>query len=138
MHKIFGIKRSPVGISTMILGETTADGRFTMKEVECLGACGMGPCMQLGKHLYEHLAAGRWLSGKPREVVVGRRVAERLGAAGRVEGAAVVVPRHVVDRESRGTEELLDLVDGDEWGQLVHGDLGWHGDLGGMGWGGAA
>jgi ABC-type lipoprotein release transport system permease subunit len=28
----------------------------------------------------EHLAAGRWLSGQPREVVVGRRVAERLDA----------------------------------------------------------
>jgi len=28
----------------------------------------------------EHLAAGRWLSDQPREVVVGRRVAERLGA----------------------------------------------------------
>ena len=28
----------------------------------------------------ENLAAGRWLSGQPKEVVVGRRVAERLGA----------------------------------------------------------
>ncbi|HPF33810.1 NADH-quinone oxidoreductase subunit NuoE [bacterium] len=37
------------------LGETTADGKFALEGVECLGACGMGPCMQVGKHLYEHL-----------------------------------------------------------------------------------
>jgi NADH-quinone oxidoreductase subunit E len=37
------------------LGETTPDGRFAIEGVECLGACGMGPCMQVGKHLYEHL-----------------------------------------------------------------------------------
>jgi len=37
------------------LGETTPDGKFAIEGVECLGACGMGPCMQVGKHLYEHL-----------------------------------------------------------------------------------
>jgi len=37
------------------LGETTPDGMFAIEGVECLGACGMGPCLQLGKHLYEHL-----------------------------------------------------------------------------------
>ena len=37
------------------LGETTPDGKFAMEGVECLGACGLGPCLQLGKHLYEHL-----------------------------------------------------------------------------------
>ena len=36
-------------------GETTPDGEFALEGVECLGACGMGPCLQLGKHLYEHL-----------------------------------------------------------------------------------
>lgn len=36
-------------------GETTADGLFTLKPAECLGACGYAPMMQLGKHYREHL-----------------------------------------------------------------------------------
>ena len=36
-------------------GETTADGRFTLKTVECLGACGYAPMMQVGEHYHEHL-----------------------------------------------------------------------------------
>ena len=36
-------------------GETTTDGLFTLKTVECLGACGYAPMMQLGKHYREHL-----------------------------------------------------------------------------------
>ncbi len=36
-------------------GETTADGLFTLKPAECLGACGYAPMMQLGKHFKEHL-----------------------------------------------------------------------------------
>jgi NADH-quinone oxidoreductase subunit E len=37
------------------VGETTADGLFTLKTVECLGACGYAPMMQLGKFYREHL-----------------------------------------------------------------------------------
>jgi len=37
------------------VGETTADGMFTLKTVECLGACGYAPMMQLGKNFREHL-----------------------------------------------------------------------------------
>jgi len=37
------------------VGETTADGMFTLKTVECLGACGYAPMMQLGKFYREHL-----------------------------------------------------------------------------------
>lgn len=36
-------------------GQTTADGMFTLKTVECLGACGYAPMMQMGKHYREHL-----------------------------------------------------------------------------------
>lgn len=39
------------------VGETTADGLFTLKTVECLGACGYAPMMQLGKHYREHLTS---------------------------------------------------------------------------------
>jgi NADH-quinone oxidoreductase subunit E len=44
--------KSKLGIG---VGETTADGLFTLKTVECLGACGYAPMMQLGKHFREHL-----------------------------------------------------------------------------------
>ncbi|HUQ96390.1 MAG TPA: NADH-quinone oxidoreductase subunit NuoE [Chitinophagaceae bacterium] len=37
------------------VGETTKDGLFTLKTVECLGACGYAPMMQLGKYYKEHL-----------------------------------------------------------------------------------
>jgi NADH-quinone oxidoreductase subunit E len=37
------------------VGETTEDGLFTLKTVECLGACGYAPMMQLGKFYKEHL-----------------------------------------------------------------------------------
>lgn len=37
------------------VGETTEDGMFTLKAVECLGACGYAPMMQLGKNYREHL-----------------------------------------------------------------------------------
>jgi NADH-quinone oxidoreductase subunit E len=37
------------------VGETTGDGIFTLKTVECLGACGYAPMMQLGKTYREHL-----------------------------------------------------------------------------------
>lgn len=41
------------------VGETTTDGLFTLKTVECLGACGYAPMMQLGKHFKEHLTKER-------------------------------------------------------------------------------
>ena len=37
------------------VGETTTDGMFTLKTVECLGACGYAPMMQYGKTYREHL-----------------------------------------------------------------------------------
>src|SRR5436190_1038792 len=36
-------------------GETTNDGMFSLKAVECLGACGYAPMMQMGKNYREHL-----------------------------------------------------------------------------------
>ncbi len=37
-------------------GETTADGMFTLKRVECLGSCGTAPMMQVGNHFIENLS----------------------------------------------------------------------------------
>ena len=40
-------------------GETTADGRFTLKEVECLAACCGAPMMQVDDDYYENLTPDR-------------------------------------------------------------------------------
>ena len=37
------------------LGETTADGLFTLKTVECLASCGTAPAMQVNRVYYENL-----------------------------------------------------------------------------------
>lgn len=37
------------------VGETTGDGMFTLKSVECLGSCGTAPMMQVGADYYENL-----------------------------------------------------------------------------------
>jgi NADH-quinone oxidoreductase subunit E len=41
-----------LGIKT---GETTPDGLFTLKQVECLASCGTGPMMQINDDYYESL-----------------------------------------------------------------------------------
>ncbi len=40
-------------------GETSADGRFTLLPVPCLGACDHGPAMMIGNELYGDLTPGR-------------------------------------------------------------------------------
>ncbi len=44
--------RSRLGISP---GETSADMRFTLLEVECLGSCGTAPVVQINQDYYENL-----------------------------------------------------------------------------------
>jgi NADH dehydrogenase (ubiquinone) flavoprotein 2 len=39
------------------MGETTPDGQFTLKEVECLGACVNAPIVQVNDDFYEDLDA---------------------------------------------------------------------------------
>jgi NADH-quinone oxidoreductase subunit E len=46
--------RKTLGID---VGETTADGKFTLSEAECLGACVNAPMMQIGDDYYEDLDA---------------------------------------------------------------------------------
>ncbi len=36
-------------------GETTSDGKFTLKTVECLGSCGTAPMLQIGEQFHENL-----------------------------------------------------------------------------------
>lgn len=37
-------------------GETTKDGMFTLKTVECLASCGTAPMMQIGEKYHENLS----------------------------------------------------------------------------------
>ena len=37
------------------VGETTADGKFTLTAVECLGSCGTAPMLQIGEDFHENL-----------------------------------------------------------------------------------
>jgi len=41
------------------LGETTADGRFTLLPTQCLGACDKAPALMIGEELYTHLTPAR-------------------------------------------------------------------------------
>jgi NADH-quinone oxidoreductase subunit E len=51
---IVGACKAKLGID---FGETTADGKFTLTEVECLGACVNAPMMQINDDYYEDLTA---------------------------------------------------------------------------------
>lgn len=55
-ERIVAYTQNILGIRT---GQTTADGMFTIKEVECLGACGYAPMMQVGEFFHEHLTEGK-------------------------------------------------------------------------------
>ena len=40
-------------------GGTTPDGRFTLREVECLGSCGTAPAMLVDEEMHEQLTMER-------------------------------------------------------------------------------
>jgi NADH-quinone oxidoreductase subunit E len=42
-----------LGISS---GQTTADGMFTLRKVECLASCGTAPCVQINDDYHENLS----------------------------------------------------------------------------------
>ena len=53
---VYGYLKQKLGIDT---GQTTPDGKFTLKEVECLAACGMGPVFQVREQYYMNLTNQR-------------------------------------------------------------------------------
>lgn len=52
-HEIVRACEEELGIS---IGETTTDGQFTIREVECLGACVNAPVCMIDKKFYEDLS----------------------------------------------------------------------------------
>ena len=55
-EKIVSYIENKLGIKD---GETTSDGLFTLKTVECLGACGYAPMLQAGEKFHEHLTEAK-------------------------------------------------------------------------------
>lgn len=53
---VYGYLREKLGVEA---GQTTADGQFTVKEVECLAACGWGPVFQIREKYYMNLTRER-------------------------------------------------------------------------------
>jgi NADH-quinone oxidoreductase subunit E len=51
-EQLTGFIKKTLGIE---VGQTTADGRFTLSEVECLASCGTAPMMQINDDYYENL-----------------------------------------------------------------------------------
>ncbi|MBL8843441.1 MAG: NAD(P)H-dependent oxidoreductase subunit E [Planctomycetes bacterium] len=51
-EQIVSTVKAELGIAP---GERTADGRFSLEEVECLGSCGTGPCLEIESRYFENL-----------------------------------------------------------------------------------
>ncbi len=51
-ERIFEHLKQKLGVAN---GGTTKDGRITLREVECLGACGTAPAMLVDEEMYERL-----------------------------------------------------------------------------------
>jgi NADH-quinone oxidoreductase subunit E len=51
-HGLLEVLEQKLGIEA---GQTTADGKFTLAHVECLGSCGTAPCAMINQKLYEKL-----------------------------------------------------------------------------------
>lgn len=51
-ERIIGYLEQKLGIG---VGQTTPDGMFSLKTVECMGACGYAPMMQVGEFYHEKL-----------------------------------------------------------------------------------
>lgn len=55
-EEVYAYLRQKLGVEA---GQTTPDGLFTLKEVECLAACGMGPVFQIREQYYMNLTNER-------------------------------------------------------------------------------
>lgn len=86
-------------------GETSADATFSVEHVECLGACGGAPAVQVNYELVEGVTADqsrrmcRWLAESRPDVVLGDELQLRFGGQRsfdwgppEIEGAIAPVP----------------------------------------------
>ncbi len=68
------------------IGETTADGKFTLKEVECLGGCVNAPIIQVNDDFYEDL------DGPSTEKLIDALAAGKPPSKGSVAGRQTSAP----------------------------------------------
>lgn len=77
------------------IGETTADGQFTLVEVECLGACVNAPMVQINDDFYEDLDIGS-MSKILDDLATGRK--PQIGSqTGRQGSAPISGPKTLLD-----------------------------------------
>ncbi len=88
-------------------GETSADGRFSVEHVECIGACGGAPAVQVNYELIEGLTSAKarqlieWLDDTQPEVVLTDEMQQLFGGrrsfdwgSTESEGAIAPVPAY--------------------------------------------
>ncbi len=86
-------------------GETNSDGRFSVEHVECIGACGGAPAVQVNYELVEGLTPAKvqqlieWLTDTRPEVVLTDEMQQLFGGrrsfdwgSSEPEGAVAAVP----------------------------------------------
>lgn len=54
-ESIVAALRDELGVAP---GQTSADGLFSLQEVECLGSCGTAPCLEIDSRYFEELTPG--------------------------------------------------------------------------------
>lgn len=95
-------------------GETSADGLFTMNEVECLGACVNAPMFQVNnEYFYEDLTYESttqllkdWKEGKEPEIGPQNGRQWSLGPEGRT--SLHEIPHTSIDRDWAGEKQKFD------------------------------
>ena len=90
-----GVKRACLDHLGVGLGGTTADGAFTVVEVECLGACVNAPVVQINDDFYEDLDPAAMVRVLD-DLTAGREVAPGSHDARRQLAAAVTGPAALV------------------------------------------
>jgi NADH:ubiquinone oxidoreductase subunit E len=93
------IKDACLGHLGVELGETTADGAFTVVEVECLGACVNAPVAQINDDFYEDLDAAAMVRLLD-ELAAGRAVTPGSQDARRQFSAPVTGPTTLVAEDA--------------------------------------
>jgi len=88
------------------LGETTADGLFTVVEVECLGACANAPMVQINDDYYEDLTPER-MAEIIAELAAGRPVAPG-SQTGRQGSCPVGGPTTFLDSFGKDGEQAIE------------------------------
>jgi NADH-quinone oxidoreductase subunit E len=101
-----GITKACLDALGVGLGETTADGRFTVVEVECLGACATAPMAQINDDYYEDLSPER-MAEIIADLAAGRPVAAG-SQTGRQGSCAAGGPTSLLDSFGKDANQTID------------------------------